>query len=76
MAKFCINCTHYKRAPMEDGRQARMVPICLHPEFQHPVIGQPLVCDVVRQEEKMCGFQGKGFVQAPKEDDPPRIVTT
>lgn len=73
MAKFCINCVHHKRAPVEANGRAQMVPICLHPEFQHPVINQPLMCDIVRNEEKMCGFQAKGFVQAPpKEDDPPR----
>lgn len=69
--KYCTKCRYSKddyvsriaQGPRGPVPQSGKVKICTNSEFFHPIHEEPLPCEAVRNDERFCGFEGKGWVE-------------
>lgn len=66
--KLCKDCKFMEKQVVAQQGHAQTVPVCVHDECRHPVYGDPVPCQVARQELVFCGFQAKYWVK--KEEQP------
>jgi len=62
-----------KKAVRTGPQSMEMVPVCRNDECRHPVDGEPVPCQIARQEVVFCGFQAKHWKK--KEEDPNKPST-
>lgn len=69
--KICRDCEFHKRGVVQMGPQQGLMDVCTNSECRDPVEGNPLPCQVARQQLVFCGFEAKYFKkkeEAPKQD--------
>lgn len=70
---YCVDCIHSVGEYVNRMIQTPKGPVptsgklylCSKEDFLHPVEKEKMPCMVVRDNERLCGFEGKGF--SPKE---------
>lgn len=69
--KYCTKCRYSKdeyvsrlaKGPQGLVPQSGKVKLCTNSEFFHPINEEPLPCEAVRNDERFCGFEGRGWVE-------------
>lgn len=66
--KTCISCAHFKRSVIEVAPgQHGMAFVCSHEECIDPVTGDPIPCNLARQQIVFCGITAKYWKEKEKE---------
>lgn len=67
---ICVTCKNHSVGYIQvgNGNELRSAKTVTCQEFLHPITGQPLNCQEARQDERFCGFTGKGYekVEEPR----------
>ena len=72
--KLCKDCQFMEKQAMQVGPSAQMVPHCMHEECRHPVYGDPVPCQVARQEIVFCGFKAQYWKKKEEQQKPTTLV--
>lgn len=64
--KHCVNCEYHtlvtQEVPAPGGRMGMArIHACKHEECSNPVTGEPIGCDVARQDARFCDWEAKFF---------------
>lgn len=76
--KYCTQCGHSKteyvnqmvHTPKGPVPRSGKVLQCMNKDYFHPVEEEPMPCALVREDERFCGFEARGFTQKP---EPPKL---
>lgn len=70
----CKTCAYFQVVhDISDDRRAIKVALCRR--FVDPILGLPLVAQVARQEDRMCGLLGAGYEKKEEEAEKSVIVS-
>ena len=76
--KYCTQCKYAKneyvsrlvQTPKGPQPANGKVMLCTNHDYFHPVEEEPMPCMLVREDERFCGFEARGFTQ---KSEPPKL---